>query len=121
MRLSGMINIQYLYYFSSDDLFLIETKRTDLSSSASLSDIYKWLVFSKTSQKIVALRFLKMTKDETFECRSFAEGELKFDPSTAALTYLGRHYQLVRQDPLLIDLSMDKMIKNFLMGLTQDD
>jgi len=116
-----MINIQYLYYFSSDDLYLIETKRTDLSSSASLSDIYKWLVYLKSSQKIVALRFLKMTKDETIECRSFAEGELKFDSLTAALTYLGKHYQLVRQDPLLIDPSLDESIKKFLSGLTQND
>jgi hypothetical protein len=116
-----MINIQYLYYFSSDDLCLIETKRTDLSSSASLSDIYKWLVYSKTTQKLSALRFLKMNKDESLECRSFAEGEFKFDSSTAALTYFGKHYQLVRQDPSLIDPSLDETIKKFLLGLAQND
>jgi hypothetical protein len=113
-----MIDIKYLYYFSSDDLCLIETKRNDLSSSASLSEIYKWLVYSKSSQTLAALRFLKMTKDEALECRSFAEGELKFDSLTAALTYFGKNYPLVRQDPSLIDPLLDEKIKKILLGLT---
>jgi hypothetical protein len=59
-----------------------------------------------------------MTKDEAVECRSFAEGELKFDTLTAALTYFGKKYRIERQDPSHIDPSLDETIKKFLLGLT---
>ena len=46
-----MDSIQYLYYFSSDELYLLETKRLGLPTQASMSDIYKWLIFFKKDDK----------------------------------------------------------------------
>lgn len=82
-----MDRFQCLYYFSSDDLCVIETKRLDLSSQASMSDIYKWLVYFKTTRKLKTLSFRNMIKEETCEFRSFVDAELKFDLVGAELVY----------------------------------
>ena len=112
-----MDSIQYLYYFSSDELYLLETKRLGLPTQASMSDIYKWLIFFKKDDKFVTLNFINMIKEESCEYRSFAEAELKFDLRTAQLSYQGNVYTLSRNDPNLISPDIKAVTQNFLLRL----
>lgn len=114
-----MEKIQYLFYFSSEDLCLLETKRTDLPSHASMSDIYKWLIYSKSRGEFIALSFRNMIKEANFESRTFAEAELKFDSTKAELRYQGKIFQLVKENPDQIPLNMQEATMNYLFGLVQ--
>lgn len=112
-----MDNIQYLFYFSSDELCLFETKRLGLPSQASMSDIYKWLIYFKSSRKFIALSFINMIQEENCEYRSFAEAELKFDKLKAELSYQGKLYTLLRYDQNVIPSDLKTQTSTFLLGL----
>jgi len=109
-----MDRFQCLYYFSSDDLCVIETKRLDLSSQASMSDIYKWLVYFKTTRKLKTLSFRNMIKEETCEFRSFVDAELKFDLEGAELVYQDKVFHLAKENPDLISKEIKMDVLNHL-------
>src|SRR4051812_9199225 len=92
-----------LFFFSSPDWEVMEIKRTDLSESSPLSDVYKWLVIRKRFGKVWPLDFKSMSKDERGEARTFEEGALEFNELRANFNFLGEEHQLIRQVP--IDLS----------------
>ena len=111
-----MDKIQFLFYFSSEDLFLIETKRTDLPTYAPLSDIYKWLIYSKSASEFVTLSFRNMIKGEMNESRSFAEAELKFDSKQAELNYQGQIFKLITENPQQISSNLKAETEKYLLG-----
>lgn len=80
-----MRNFKVLFYFSSPDYSLIETKRLDLPESAAPGDVYKWLVFEHATSEFTNLTFKSMKKEGLLEYRSFQEAELSFDVSEAQL------------------------------------
>ncbi len=112
-----MDQFQCLYYFSSDDLCVIETKRLDLSSQASMSDIYKWLVYFKSTRNLKTLSFRNMIKEETCEFRSFVDAELRFDFVGAELVYQNKVFHLAKENPDLISQDIKMDILNYLFGL----
>jgi hypothetical protein len=112
-----MDKIQFLFYFSSEDLCLIETKRTDLPSQAPLSEIYKWLIYSKAAKEFVTLSFRNMIKGDTNESRSFAEAELEFDGNQAELNYQGRVFKLIVENPQQISPNLKAETEKYLLGL----
>ena len=111
-----MDKIQFLFYFSSEDLCLIETKRTDLPTFAPLSDIYKWLIYSKSAKEFVTLSFRNMVKADTNESRSFAEAELEFDSKQAELNYQGRVFKLITENPQQISPDLKVETEKYLLG-----
>jgi hypothetical protein len=111
-----MDKIQYLFFFSSEELCLIETKRTDLPSQAPVSEIYKWLLFSKTAKEFVTLSFRSMVKGETNESRSFAEAELNFDAKQADLNYQGRFIKLKVENPQKIPTDLKTETEKYLLA-----
>lgn len=113
-----MDKVQYLFYFSSDDLCLLEIKRTGLPAQASLSDMYKWLIYFKASRAFVPLSFISMQKKEDCECRSFSEAELKFDETSAEMNYQGTIFKLQRKDVNAIPAEIKIEVSNYLLRLT---
>src|SRR5687767_1815884 len=81
-----MSKFNFLYYFESDEVALVESKRLDLPTSASLSEVYRWTAYFKKRNEFVFLNFRSMTKREFEEIRSFNEGELHFNRQRGELT-----------------------------------
>jgi hypothetical protein len=112
-----MNRVQFLFYFSSEDLCVLETKRLDLPSQTSMSDIYKWLIYFKSSRKFVPLSFRSMIKEDTCEFRSFAEAELKFDLTAAELVYQNKVFHLVKENPDLMPQDVKEDVLKYLFSL----
>jgi hypothetical protein len=94
--LSNQPAFKVLYSFSSDDVSLIEIKRTDLSPEADVSDVYSWLLV--IGEKVTKLTFKSMRK-ESKEFREFEEGKLEFD-DLALLTFQGTKFKLKKREIL---------------------
>lgn len=52
-----MEKFQYLYYFEGDEVLIVESKRLDVPTSASLSDVYKWILYDKKNVEFKELHF----------------------------------------------------------------
>lgn len=109
-----MININYLYYFSSETLDVFEIKRPDLGPNASLSQIYKWLAYSKISQTLWELDFKSMEKSEEYEQRTFVEGHLKFNQHQAEFKLLGKTFELLNVSKVEVAPSFNSMVSDFI-------
>lgn len=112
-----MDKVQYLYYFSSDDICLLEIKRSGLPTEASLSDVYKWLIYFKSSRAFVPLSFMSMLKKEEGEYRIFAEAELKFGETTGEINYQGTMFKLQRNDVSSLPVEIKEEVSNYLLRL----
>ena len=109
-----MIDINYLFYFSSETLDVFEIKRQDLGPNASLSQIYKWLAYSKLSQTIWELDFKSMEKTEEYQYRTFMESHLKFNDHEAEFTVLGKSFKLLNVSKVEISPSFNSMVSDFI-------
>ena len=98
-----MQNFQVLYYFTSPDYSLMETKKLDLPSSAAPGAIYKWVVYDHNLDQFYFLTFKSMKKDANLEYRSFEEGELSFNLSEAQFQFKGHPIVLNREIPEEMD------------------
>lgn len=109
-----MININYLFYFSSENLDVFEIKRLDLGPIASLSEIYKWLAYSKVSQTLWELDFKSMHKSDDYQYRLFMEGHLRFNDHEADFKILGQDYKLLNISKVKVASSFDSKISAFI-------
>ncbi|MBA2405749.1 MAG: hypothetical protein H0V66_13310 [Bdellovibrionales bacterium] len=112
-----MDRLQFLFYFTSSDFCLMETKTLGLDASASMSEIYKWTLYSKISGEFAPLTFRNMVKEQTCEYRSFVEAELKFDETKAELKLQDHLYHLVKEDPANISEKLKLDLEKFLLNL----
>lgn len=112
-----MDKIQYLFYFSSPELSLLETKRTDMPVAAAMSDVYKWLIYFNATGKFVSLTFINMVKEKDHDLRGFAEADLKFDSEKATLDYGKKSYELVKKDANQIPPELQKATAEYLFSL----
>lgn len=110
-----MIDINYLFYFSSETIDVFEIKRLDLGPNSSLSQIYKWIAFSKHSQTLWELDFKSMEKTDQFHFRTFLEGSLKFDEHEAEFKVLGKEFKLLNVSKVEVSSSFNSMVSDFLM------
>lgn len=113
------MRITYLYYFDSEELALFESKRLDLSSSASLSDVYKWSAYLKGEGAFVPLKFRNMTKTDTENFRSFSEGELRFNQTEAEFSFNNRIYKLRSRDPEQLATEFKDQAEKYLLSIPQ--
>lgn len=109
--------IQFLYYFNSDDYCLMETKRTDLSIQASLSEIYKWVLYDRKLEKYEVLDFRNMIKADSKETRSFSQGELEFNQKQAEFKYNNKKIKLNNDGPTRISNELKHKTSDYLLGL----
>ena len=109
--------IEFLYYFDSDEYCLMETKRTDLPYEATLSEIYKWLLFDRKTKKFETLGFRNMVKEENREMRSFTQGELQFDKEQAEFLYQNKKIKLTNGGPDCISNELKAKTSSYLFGL----
>lgn len=114
-----MEKFNYLYYFESDAVTVIESKRKDLSTSASLSDVYKWTLFEKNENKFTSLSFRSMSKKEAEEFRSFKEAELRFSNVSGELKYQGQTFSLTPEKPESLPLNFRQQLESYLLSLPQ--
>lgn len=109
-----MSNLECLYYFTSSKFEILEIKRTDLSKDAPLGDIFKWLIVTLHSGKILELDFKSMDKSETEEVRQFTEGLLKFNDKEGILNLLGQEMHFLRQNQNEVPINRFDNIKKYL-------
>ena len=114
-----MEKFNYLYFFDSDAAAVVESKRLDLTTSASLSDVYKWTVFEKREKRFTSLTFRSMTKRETEEQRSFKEGELSFNSTAGDLKFQGQAFTLKSLKPETIPKDLRLGLEAYLLNLPQ--
>lgn len=93
------MRFNFLYYFDSKDLALTESKRQDLSTSASLSDVYKWTVYLKEEKRFIPLTFRSMTKNGDEHMRTFNEGDLRFNQHAGSFVFQDQTFQLKLENP----------------------
>jgi hypothetical protein len=91
-----------------------------LPAQVSMSDVYKWLIYFKSSREFIPLSFINMVKEEKYEYRAFSEAELKFDSSTAELNFQGKIFKLSKENPEMIPQQLKVETTNFLLGLVQN-
>ncbi len=66
------------FFLDSQDLALVEIKRTGLPKETDKSKIYFWFLLTKSPRRIQKLDFISMTSDNAFEERIFQQGKLRF-------------------------------------------
>jgi len=71
-------HFQTLFYFSNEDISILEIKRLDLPSTADKSDLFHWLLIPK-DHSIQKLTFLSMSEENGLQSREFKEGKLRFN------------------------------------------
>ncbi|WP_120498344.1 hypothetical protein [Kiloniella sp. EL199] len=69
---------QTLFYFSNEDINLVEIKRLDLPATAAKSDIFHWILINQ-DHSIQKLIFVSMSEENGFQSREFEEGKLRFN------------------------------------------
>ena len=114
-----MNKFQVLYFFESEELSVFETKRLDLSTSASLSDVYKWTVFLKKDQVFESLKFKAMTRTGVQQGRKFVGAELEFDLAKAVFSYKKQQYDLSVESPESMPAALKLEAEKFLLSIPQ--
>lgn len=109
-----MIDLNYLFFFSSETMDVFEIKRLDLGPNSSLSQIYKWLVYSKESKTIWELDFKSMEEVNSYQFRNFIEGSLKFNEHEAELQLLGKEFKLMNVSKVEVAASFNAMVSDYL-------
>jgi RimJ/RimL family protein N-acetyltransferase len=109
-----MPSFECLYYFTSQETSVLEIKRTDLSTSAPLSERYKWLMVSQSSEIVCELDFKSMQKNESEEIRNFIEGEFRFKSVEGYLSLLGRNFCLKRKNQEQVCEYILKVVNEYL-------
>lgn len=108
-----MQNLKCLYYFTSDEISVIEIKRTELPEDAPLSEIYKWLIVSK-NKKIFELDFVSMGKSGDEESRVFVESDFKFNQFQGNFKILGKSFLLICNNPNELPSEELSLIQSYL-------
>ncbi len=115
-----MIKFEILFYFSSPDYSLLETKRLDLPEDAPPGEVYNWIVYEHGTNEFINLSFTSMKKEPPLEYRSFKEAELSFDLSEAQLQLHGTPMVLSRQSAAEAPVKLKNMIGEFLLSLRKN-
>lgn len=99
------MRFEILYHFSHGPVHVVETKRTDLPSSATPAEIYQWMLIE---DKIVhRLGFQGMSINP--QKRIFTEGAIEFDRNSCRGNLLGKSFDLTKQDS--VSESLKKLIE----------
>lgn len=116
-----MLSFKCLYYFTSTDITVMETKRTDLTEGAPVSDIYKWLILSSQTGKIFELDFKSMDRNKNEEIRTFAEGEFRFNTVEGHLSLLGKSFRLNRKNQDEVPNDSLELVKKYFSEIFQQN
>ena len=80
-----LLDLEFLYYFSSDSICILEAKINGLEEGTPPDKIYHWLYYDRTAQQFLKLGFKSMGSQNDRDYREFDQGELWFDASKAKL------------------------------------
>lgn len=72
-----------LYLFESDQIYVLEIRRTDLAPDTDKSELYRWLLADKDTLEITPLTFISMDSSGFSQERFFRQGYLSFDSESA--------------------------------------
>lgn len=87
---------EVLYHFSHGPVHVLETKRTDLPSSAGPEKIYQWFLVEEGNVHL--LNFQSMTLAP--QRRIFSEGMIELNLQNCRGRILGKDLELTRQDTM---------------------
>ncbi|NDW10109.1 hypothetical protein [Dysgonomonas sp. 520] len=71
-----------LYYFTSDEMSIVEIKR-NIVSVTDKRDVNFWLLYDKKNDSLNPLSFVSMDKKDGKEYRTFEDSRLEFDGNMA--------------------------------------
>ena len=80
------LDVEYLFYFHSDSLQVVEAKVLGLPEDSPPGEVYYWLTHDEETREITRLSFVSMESENHRQSRQFDEGELRFDRSLALLS-----------------------------------
>jgi len=81
-----MLDLQFLYYFSCDEIDVWEVKVNGLETGTPIGLVYHWLCYDRTARHIQKLQFKSMGKNGERNLRVFEQGHLWFEDTQAGLT-----------------------------------
>ncbi len=85
-------SFNYLYHFESSTHDLVEIRRLDRPTSASPSEIYKWLLIPKCQAPTLEFEFVETEKQSNKEFRQFKNAHLEFDHNSATLMIFSKKF-----------------------------
>lgn len=80
------LDLQFLYYFSCDEIDVWEVKVNGLETGTPIGLVYHWLCYDRMAKHIQKLQFKSMGKNGERNLRVFEQGDLWFEDTQAGLT-----------------------------------
>ena len=81
------LDLKFLFFFSSQNIDIVETKVLNLPEGRPIHHIYHWLWYDRNTQQIHKFHFQSMKSEPEKEYRQFEQGELHFDKIQAHLEF----------------------------------
>lgn len=79
--------IELLYYFSNEELDIVEVKILDLAADRPPAEVYHWLCYERSTQQFEKLEFKAMNRDKDWNYREFLQAKLSFNTQEAHLQW----------------------------------
>jgi hypothetical protein len=83
--MSELFDLRILYYFSCDEVDVLEVKINGLEVGTPMDRLYHWLCYDRMAKHIQKLQFKSMGKDGERNLRVFEQGHLWFEDTQAGL------------------------------------
>jgi hypothetical protein len=113
-------NIEILYLFENDKVYVLESKNTSLPQDAPKDQVFAWLVFNKEHNTFAKLTFQSMAEDtvqgQVFQVREFVQAQLKFDDKFAQFIYEDVLHLLTKVSPSEFGAPLISGVELFLCG-----
>lgn len=84
---SPPLKIEILYYFSNEELDIVEVKILGLAADTPPAEVYHWLCYERSTQQFEKLNFKAMSRDKDWNYRDFLQAKLSFNTQEAHLQW----------------------------------
>ena len=119
--MSKILDLEFLYYFSSASIHVLEAKIKGLDEGAPPDRVFHWLCYDRTTQQFQKLDFKSMSSEDNRSYRKFVQGELWFDASAARLEWqtgtITKEVTLQVNQPNTLPDQLNSQVHDFLHGL----
>lgn len=110
------LQIEFLYYFTSDSLDILEAKIIGLDEGTPPDQVYHWLCYEHASSQFEKLIFTAMSTKDGQNYREFAQAELSFDSARAQLKIRAQEFILTAHTTSSIPDQLAARVQQFLLG-----
>lgn len=93
-----MTSISFKYQFSNDACVILEAKVNGLPEGTPIGQIYHWLLYGRSDGRVSRLIFRGMSTDGDRQTRTFEQGNLMFDTTSAELSLTGEAPEVLRAE-----------------------